>query len=86
MDKKRLKELNDKIGKLERKRMEYLEVDNKASVRRLTKQIENIEQEIELSKYEQLKQKLRIYKRIISNYPMIKNEIKYKLLELKIED
>lgn len=44
-------ELYDKIEKLERKKMDYLEADNKAGARRIEKQIENIEIQIEMLKF-----------------------------------
>ena len=86
MDKKRFNELYEKIEKLERTRMGYLEIDDKAGARRIEKQIENLEQEIEFSKFEKVKQELEVYKSIVKKFPEIHNQIKDKLLELKIND
>ena len=61
--------------------MAYLEVNNKASARRIEKQIEQIELEIQVSEYNKIKQELSIYKEVINNYPSLKLEIKKKLLE-----
>lgn len=86
MNNKQSNELYEKIEKLERKRMEYLEVNKKSDARRIKKQIEKIQQEIELSKYDKLRQKLEIYKSIVKDYPSIQNRIRCKLLELKVKD
>lgn len=61
--------------------MAYLEVNKKASARRIEKQIEQIELEIQVSEYNKIKQELSIYKEVINNYPSLKLEIKKKLLE-----
>ena len=61
--------------------MAYLEVNNNASARRIEKQIEQIELEIQVSEYNKIKQELSIYKEVINNYPSLKLEIKKKLLE-----
>lgn len=73
--------LYEKIEMLESKKMAYLEVNNKASARRIEKQIEQIELEIQVSEYNKIKQELSIYKEVINNYPRLKLEIKKKLLE-----
>ena len=61
--------------------MAYLEVNNNARARRIEKQIEQIELEIQVSEYNKIKQELSIYKEVINNYPSLKLEIKKKLLE-----
>ena len=81
---KKIDELYDKIEMLESKKMAYLEVDNKAGARRIAKQIEQIELQINISNYNKIKQELEIYKKVVSNYPGLQLEIKNKLIEEKI--
>lgn len=84
MQNKKIDELYDKIEMLERKKMEYLEVDDKAGARRISKQIEQTELQITVSDYNKIKQELKIYKKAVSNYPGLQLEIKNKLIEQKI--
>ena len=84
MQNKKIDELYDKIEMLERKKMEYLEIDDKAGARRISKQIEQIELQITVSDYNKIKQELKIYKKAVSNYPGLQLEIKNKLIEQKI--
>lgn len=84
MQDKKIDELYDKIEMLESKKMAYLEVDNKASARRIAKQIEQIELQINISDYNKIKQELVIYKKAVSNYPRLQLEIKNKLIEQEI--
>ena len=84
MQNKKIDELYDKIEILENEKMAYLEVDNKAGARRIAKQIEQIELQINISNYNKIKQELEIYKKVVSNYPGLKLEIKNKLIEEKI--
>lgn len=81
MQNNKIHKLYEKIEMLESKKMAYLEVNNKASARRIEKQIEQIELEIQVSEYNKIKQELSIYKEVINNYPRLKLEIKKKLLE-----
>ena len=84
MQNKKIDELYDKIEMLERKKMEYLELDNKAGARRIAKKIEQIELQIDIYNYNKIKQELETYKKVVSNYPGLKLEIKNKLIEEKI--
>lgn len=84
MQNKKIDELYNKIEMLESKKMAYLEVDNKASARRILKQIEQIELQISISNYNKMKQELLIYKKVVSNYPRLQLEIKNKLIEQEI--
>ena len=84
MRNKKIDELYDKIEMLESKKMAYLEIDNKAGARRIAKQIEQIELQINISNYNKIKQELEIYKKVVSNYPGLQLEIKNKLIEEKI--
>lgn len=76
-------ELEDKLYKLEQNKIAYLEVNDKVGARRVGKQIEQIEMEIQLLSYNKIKQELSIYKNIVSKYPGILNEVKQKLYELR---
>lgn len=76
-------ELYEKIQKLEKKRMEYLEVDDNAGARRIAKQIENAEVQLELLKLNELKFELSIYKKVVGKYPGMSLEVKNLLLEQK---
>ncbi len=84
MQNKKMDELYDKLEILENKKMAYLEVDDKAGARRIAKQIEQIELQINISNYNKIKQELAIYKKAVSNYPSLQLEIKNKLIEQKI--
>ena len=75
--------LDIKLDELEKKRIAYLEVNDKAGERRIKKQIEKIELEKEISNLNKIKQELNIYKSVVRNYPGISCEINRKLAELR---
>ena len=77
-------ELYEKLEMLESKKMAYLEVNDKAGARRISRQIEYIELQIDISNYNKIKQELEIYKKVVRNYPGLQLEIKNKLTEQKI--
>ena len=77
-------ELYEKLEMLESKKMAYLEVNDKAGARRMARQIEQIELQIDIYNYKKIKQELDIYKKVVRNYPGLQLEIKNKLLEQKI--
>ena len=77
-------ELYEKLEMLESKKMAYLEVNDKAGARRMARQIEQIELQIDISNYNKIKQELEIYKKVVRNYPGLQLEIKNKLTEQKI--
>ena len=77
-------ELYEKLETLESKKMAYLEVNDKAGARRMARQIEQIELQIDISNYNKIKQELEIYKKVVRNYPGLQLEIKNKLTEQKI--
>lgn len=77
-------ELYDKIERLECEKMAYLEANDKAGARRMARQIEQVELQIDISNYNKIKQELEIYKKVVRNYPGLQLEIKNKLLEQKI--
>lgn len=77
-------ELYEKLEMLESKKMAYLEVNDKAGARRIARQIEQIELQIDIYNYKKIKQELDIYKKVVRNYPGLQLEIKSKLLEQKI--
>lgn len=79
---KKTDSLYDQIEELEKKRIAYLEVDDKAGARRIRKQIEKLELQRELQDLNKLKKELSIYKRIVRKYPGISCEIKSELSEL----
>ena len=76
-------ELYEKIEKLHKKRIGYLEVDDNANARRIAKQIQNLETQIELLRFNELKFELSIYKKVVGRYPGISLEVKRLLLEQK---
>ena len=80
MQNEKTDELYNKLEMLESKKMAYLEVDDKAGARRIAKQIEQVELQIEISNYNKIKQELAIYKKAVSNYPGLQLEIKNKLI------
>lgn len=77
-------ELYEKLEMLESNKMAYLEVNDKAGARRIARQIEQIELQIDIYNYKKIKQELDIYKKVVRNYPGLQLEIKNKLLEQKI--
>lgn len=77
-------EFIEKLEMLESKKMAYLEVNDKAGARRIARQIEYIELQIDISNYNKIKQELEIYKKVVRNYPGLQLEIKNKLTEQKI--
>jgi len=77
----KLTPLEEKIYELERKKMAYLEVDDKAGARRIQKQIDKIELEKEVLNLNKIKKELKIYKDVVRNYPSVSLEIDRKLAE-----
>ena len=73
--------LYDKIEELEKKRIAYLEVDDKAGARRIQKQIERIELQRELQDLNKIKKELNVYKEIVRKYPGVLCEVRSKLIE-----
>lgn len=57
-------ELYEKLEMLESKKMAYLEVNDKAGARRMARQIEQVELQIDISNYNKIKQELEIYKKL----------------------
>lgn len=84
MQNNKKEELYEKLEMLENKKMAYLEVNDKAGARRIARQIEQIELQIDIYNYKKIKQELDIYKKVVRNYPGLQLEIKNKLLEQKI--
>lgn len=81
----KLTPLEEKIYELEKKKIAYLEVDDKAGARRVQKQIDKIELEKELLNLDKIKNELKIYKEVVRNYPSVSLEIDRKLKELKLK-
>ena len=75
----KLTPLEEKIYELEKKKIAYLEVDDKAGARRIQKQIDKIELEQELSNLTKIKNELNVYKKVVQNYPSVLCEIKREL-------
>lgn len=75
--------LYEKIEKLKRKRNDYLESDDNKNAQRITKQIENIEMQLELLKFKKVEFELSIYKQIVNKYPNISLEVSNLLQEQK---
>lgn len=59
-------EIRIKIDKLEREKIGYLEVNDKAGARRKQKKIEELENQLELLKINDIKQDLELYKKFIN--------------------
>lgn len=74
-------ELYQKLEQLEKDRIAYLEVDDNAGAKRKEKQIEKINIQLELLKFNKLKKELEIYKKVCKDYP----EIQMRISELKEE-
>ena len=75
--------LEEKLYELEKKKIAYLEVDDKAGARRITKQIERIELEKDSLDLDRLKKEFNVYKNVVRNYPSILSEINRHLSEFK---
>ena len=76
MQNNKKEELYEKLEMLESKKMAYLEVNDKAGARRIARQIEQIELQIDIYNYKKIKQELDIYKKVVRNYPGLQLEIK----------
>lgn len=74
-------EIENKIQQLERDKTGYLEINDKAGVRRKEKQIEELERQLKLFDIEKIKKELEIYKEVVKDYPEITNRIKIKKQE-----
>lgn len=72
-------ELENKIEKLEKDKIAYLEVDNKAGARRIEKQIERTEMELELLDLNNIKKELKIYKEVVREYPALQRVIQIRM-------
>lgn len=71
-----IEEKRNKIEKLERERIAYLEVDDKNGARRKEKQIRELEFEIELFEIKKVKDELKAYKKVVREYPEIQRRVK----------
>ncbi len=76
-----IEEKRNKIENLERERIAYLEVDDKAGARRKQKQIEKLELELELFEIQKVKEELKAYKKVVREYPEIQRRVKALLSE-----
>lgn len=65
----------DKIEELERKKTEYLEVDDKKSARRIENQINKLQLKEDLKNMSALKRELEAYKEVLKNYPELKRRV-----------
>lgn len=75
VNERKKEELYDKIDKLEKERMGYLEADMNASAARIARKIEELKQKIQLLDLEKIKNELEIYKNVIKDYPFLKEEV-----------
>ena len=82
----KLTPLEEKIYELEKKKIAYLEVDDKAGARRIQKQIDKIELEQELSNLTKIKNELNVYKKVVQNYPSLSLEISKRISEEQKKD
>ena len=85
MDKSKLDLLHNKIDELEKKKIAYIEIDNNSYAKRIQRQIDKVQLEIRLFNLDKIEKELRVYKKIVSNYPELLCEIKKQLLEQKIK-
>lgn len=60
------KQIQEKISKLEFEKMGYLEVNDKAGVRRKEKRIQELEDKLELLKLKEIKEDLELYKKFVN--------------------
>ena len=82
----KLTPLEEKIYELEKNKMAYLEVNDKAGARRIQKQIDKIELERELLDLYKIKKELKIYKEVVRNYPSVSLEISKRISEEQKKD
>lgn len=59
-------EIQEKIEELERDKMGYLEVNDKAGARRKQNKIDELETKLELLKLKEIKEDLALYKKFIA--------------------
>ena len=81
MKENNIEEKRNKIENLERERIAYLEVDDKAGARRKQKQIRELEFEIESFEIQKVKEELKAYKKVVREYPEIQRRVKALLSE-----
>lgn len=72
----------EEINKLEREKMEYLEVDNNSAARRKDKKIIELENELELSKLKEIKEDLELYKKFVSRKGLNSEFQRFMIIEL----
>lgn len=84
MEEKRAK-LYERIEVLKKRRWGYLENDDTKNARRVQKQIEDTELKIEVMKMEQIEKELKVYRKIVNNYPNVRLQVENKLAEKGIE-
>jgi len=85
LSKEEIEKIKEQIEQLEKDKIGYLEIDDKAGARRKAKRIEELEMQLELDELDKIKQELQIHKEVIRNYPSVQNEIKRRLLECQIK-
>lgn len=71
-----------KIEDLKYERMGYLEANNKAGARRKEKKIKELEMQLELSKMQELKEDLKLYKKFISKRGLVAEFQSFMIIEL----
>lgn len=76
-------EIYNKIEQLEKDKIGYLEIDDKAGARRKAKQIEVLEMQLKLYKTGKIEKELRTYKEVVRDYPALQNEIQRRLDDIK---
>lgn len=79
MQNKNIDKLYEKLEMLENKRIAYLEIDRNSDANRIKRQIEKIELEIRVEKLEQIEKELKVYRRVVLNYPSLLVEVKREL-------
>lgn len=74
--------LLDKIDRLEKERIEYLEADDNENAGKITKKLERAYLRLDILNIYELKQELAIYKNTVKKYPSLLSEVTM-LLEQK---
>lgn len=79
MDKEKIE---DKIQQLEKDRIGYLEVDDKAGARRKEKQISELQDKLEIIKLKEIKEDLELYKKFIRKRGLQNDFQRFMIIEI----
>jgi len=78
--------LPEKIEKLEKQRIAYLEADQNAYANKIGRQIRTLQEKIEILELRRLKYELKLYKKVFRKYIFLQTELEKERQKMKKED